>query len=110
MLSIARCSLNEPLRGTSLFYFILFIRFVYSESVTDMMSASYSLAHKQLSFTLLEDPSLTVELAVTVEWEQYSVHRMNNTVTDMDVGGGDLALGADALKKEAGRVKINKIK
>jgi hypothetical protein len=24
MLSIARCSLNEPLRGTSLFYFILF--------------------------------------------------------------------------------------
>jgi hypothetical protein len=24
MLSVARCSLNEPLRGTSLFYFILF--------------------------------------------------------------------------------------
>jgi hypothetical protein len=24
MLSIARCSLNEPPRGTSLFYFILF--------------------------------------------------------------------------------------
>jgi hypothetical protein len=33
MLSVARCSLNEPLRGTSLFYFILFYLFTIAGCV-----------------------------------------------------------------------------
>ena len=42
MLSVARCSLNEPLRGTSLFYFILFILLNY---LTQTTTATHQVKH-----------------------------------------------------------------
>ena len=42
MLSIARCSLNEPLRGTSLFYFIYFIYLFTGNSATPERRALFA--------------------------------------------------------------------
>ena len=39
MLSIARCSLNEPPRGTSLFYFILFILLICAALLDDLCAS-----------------------------------------------------------------------